>query len=231
MNSFTFTKVISKPKAFDAYMKLHATEIYDRFKYDANVHSIRCHGRSYDRIIVYAKRLLNDVEVASVRNLVEAYTDPGVWLTLSHTEQLPMISLPTSSAVPVPLQSIIVGPVIPDSGVCVDGIKTVVQYATENTSAFAGDQSGAILTFEIYCVTTDTIVMSVVQDIASVVGEFQAKSGMAQSANVWRSLQVHGLMTKYPKDSYGVWQYRVGISNPNISVSLHGLQKLYYTMT
>ncbi len=208
--------------AFDAHIK---TGFPDVSGYDT----------SGENVVVSMPRTLTVAEQATLASLVGSYADPTYWLDLQRTDTIALKGPNTSSADPVFMQSFIVA--LPDNlgftGECAQSMKTVVRYTPANLNAFAAWDSNAdpvrfTLSMQDYSNSNYTV-KSVTDDTSSLLGGWvaAARAGSNTADPVYKTIQMFGLNP----GSDAIWNLYGSISNSNVSASINGMQKLYYSVT
>lgn len=216
MASYNFTKTeIQKPPAFDAYLRENFP-LYEDFSYtDPN-------------LTIDTTQTLTETELTILTTLVNDYVDPTEFLVLNTT----IVNSSWSKAATLPtltsVHTFIFTPKSPDGTAVFDGMKTIFEYTTSDITAFSG-VTGAVATFQIYDYTRSTPISTNNLDISDIVTDWntQATGGATGSNTVYRSFIAQGL--RHQIANYDcIWQFRISVSVPNISVRTHSIQKLYY---
>lgn len=194
---------------------------------------------------VHVTKELPPDQEAELTRAVQEYKDPSSWWTLHSTENLFLGTPLVNSQEPTVVQTFIVSPPSSDTAGVLDSIKTMLlcqctdvrdfefwNSDNNNTDDAAGPASGARCwaTIELYDLTQMQTVVKHEQSLDDVCSEWRAlavdkhASGKGES---WKAVQLYGLKGMMP-GADAVWQFKLHVSNPMISVSLNGMQKLYY---
>lgn len=218
MAQYAYTKPgIAKPQAFEAYLKQNFA-FYKDFTY------------TDPDLIIDTTVVLNVTEQQNLQTLVNNYTDPAVFLVLDTTTTDACMSKTTSSATPENVLSFIFSPNNPVGSSTFDSLKTVLEYSTTDISLFATGSTDCTVTFQIFDYTRNAQITLNTFDISDVLLSWKTLSGTTSGpAYVLRSFMVQGLRNLISNYDC-IWQFRISVSNPNVSVRSNSMQRLYYNL-
>jgi hypothetical protein len=213
MSQYNFTKSVTKPPAFDDYLRKRVdSAVYDGV------------AISGDSVILLTKSELTPAQLSQITQWINDYVDPEIFLQYNHTESSPAYSDFSNSTSLFPLQTLIFVNRNQDNQV-LDACKTIITYSTEDVSQFANVESASI-TFEIYDITRNWQISTQTIDITSDILASWKSQGTG-SAESYKSAMFTGLYNKVP-DYDCIWQFKASVSNPNFKVRMNGLQYIFY---
>jgi len=215
MATYNFTKAgIQKPFAFDPYLKANFP-LYEDFTY------------TDPDLSIDTTQVLTQPELDQLTTLVNDYVDPAEFLVLNTTDADSSRSLSTTSSSLATVQTFIFSP-SDANGAVFDAMKTVIEYTTSDITAFSGS-TGASASFQIYDYTRSVPISTTNIDVSDIVTTWNTNAGLGGTgpATVYRSVLVQGL--RHQIANYDcIWQFKISISDPNITVTTHSIQRLYY---
>lgn len=219
---YTFDKAITKAAAFNAYLRARTP----------NFNGV---VNSPSQVTIFTTQELSEQDRSKLQSDIEAYIDPEYWLVLDHTESIPFTSSVSSGSSPFVIQSYIESPPNTNDGTVCDSIKTIIEYSTSDVTVFSNwdvNTHPLTATFDIYCLSYNNVVVSVDINLNEVGQKWKddANNGKTGPAIYWKSLQLVGLKDKYPVDADCIRQYRISLSDTNISAKMNCLQKLFYVV-
>lgn len=161
------------------------------------------------------------------------YIEPNEALILHHTDDHFLNTIETNSQELLVLQSFIQSPHITDMASNKLNVPTVLNdikiicclRVNDNNVLSSWNQAidPISIQFQIYDKTRNIIVSNQIIDISDTV--LNLKNGA--ELKEFKTLQIYGVKDKI--DTYScIWQFKASISNPNIYLSINGVQKLYY---
>ena len=212
---------IAKPGAFFDYLTNYWGTMFGDF------------GSSNGNFTFFFKYPLSSTDLASFTSAMTSYVDPSSWLQFARVDDAPLFTNPTNSSTLVASHTFIASPRTDDSAV-IDSMKTVIEYSTSAVEGFAAfnPNSANTITVQIYDISRAMVIRSTTFSINSILAGWQASAatGATGPVSVFKSLQLYTLRNMLPYDC--IWQFQLSVSNPQVFVSLHGLQKIwYYVMT
>ena len=217
---YNFTKTgIAKPIAADDYFKKNFALYVDMSYADPDL--------SIDTL-----EPLDETTLAELQTLVDNYVDPDVFLVLKSTITDPANSKATSSTSPMVVQTFIFASRDTDGQGVLNSMKTVIEYSTPDVSTFAGEELlECTTTFQIYCYTRSVLLTSVDVNVDDILASWQTMANNSETGprSVFRSIQIEGLRTLVT-DYDCIWQYKLAVSNTDVTARAHGIQWLYYDL-
>lgn len=216
MSSYSFIKAgIVKTFAFEAYLEQNFPQ-YQDFSY------------TDPDLVINTTVVLDGPQLADLQTLVDDYTDPDVFLLLDTTTTDACCSMYTSSPIPENVLSFIFSPVNPVGSSTFNALKTVMEYSTEDISAFANGNTSCTVIFEIFDYTRDIQISSNTLDITDILEAWQTLA-QTQSGPQYklRSFMIEGLRNVIANYDC-IWQFKISVSNPNVRVRTNSMQRLYY---
>lgn len=219
MYEYYFTKTVTKPDAFNDYIK-------------GKLLTSEGVATSDTTITVYSSVELTSEQQIQLASDVEAYVDPSYWLILDHSDNQFLNTNSTNSDTPEVLQSFIVSP-YNNGNTVLGSMKTVVEYTVTDLNAFINwDESNPVIfTLEIFNLTQNKSVTTITQTLNDMCLHWKqhALNGDGSPQKDWKTLQIYGLKDLVP-GSDCIWQFKVSISHPSIYISLNSVQRLYYVV-
>lgn len=179
---------------------------------------------------VKMSRQLNQTEINVLAEQISNWVQPEFWWELDKTFSYPTFSEFINSSIPFPVQTFInVNRRTDTYGL--NSIKTIVEYKCENVGVFA-NKTTATLKVQLYDVTRDWMMVDIDVPIYFVVSQFRQQAvALGENSNVpsstFRSLMISDLWDKSVNYDT-IWQIRMGVTDPDIKIRIHGLQNLYY---
>ncbi len=153
------------------------------------------------------------------------YKDPSEWLVFHHTENMFVNTSQTNSLFPRPLTSFIVSPPSP-SHVLLDSIKLVLRCTAANVTSIASSNSDtAKVVVELFNFTTNKLLLSQELSIEDVFKQWRNHS----DSTTWTSVQLYDISAHLPTAADCIWQLKVAVKNPLLSVGIDSIQNIYYT--
>lgn len=186
-------------------------------------------------ITVYMNSPLSGEDEARLGQLVAKYVDPPYWLELDRTENHALRSLPTNASnCSVFLETFIMSPYI-DNQLVMGSMKTIVRCSTQDAAwvtAWDPNTQPVRVEVRLHCGSTGRDITSNAIDVTAELdaawrGPVSAGSNALDLPAVYKSVQLFGLKDACPS-SDRIWHLQGAISNSNVSIDLHGLQKLFY---
>ena len=217
--NYTFTiATINKPQAFQAYMQTNFAGLFLDFSY------------SNPNLSIDTTAPLTDDQLATLTTLVNNYVDPAVFLELVTTTSSPYVSLPTNSATPECVLTFIRIGSDPTTGT-LNAFKTALSFGTTDVTQFATGDTSCTITFQIFNSTTNQQLTSNTIDISSTIQAWQtlAQNGGTGAQLAYQTFMVEGLRA-FLMTTDSIWQFWIGVSNPNVTVVSNSLQSLYYNI-
>lgn len=214
MAQYTFTKAgVQKTYALDAYLAENFP-LYQDMSY------------SDPDLAVNTTASLTAGELDTLTTLVNDYVDPEVFLVLNSTFTDATWSKVSSSPTLIPVQTFIFTPQSPGGDATFNAFKTILSYTTEDVTAFTG-VTDCSATLQIYDLTRNVEIASDVIDIMDIITTWQ---GMGSGSNtVFRSAMIEGLRNSIANYDC-IWQLKISVTNANVIVRSHSIQKLYYNV-
>lgn len=172
---------------------------------------------------------LTEEELASLTTMINEYTDPAIFLRLCSTITDAGISTKTNSSIPEVVQTYIYTNTNND-GICVfNGIKTVLEYSTNNVEEFLNFEGTVSVDFTIKCYTRNFVIHNSTLDITQICNDWKvlAQNGQTGVVKTYKTFMVEGLR-EIVANYDCLWQYIIGVSDPLVYVMLHAKQMLYY---
>jgi len=215
--SYSFTKNVNKIPAFQAYLQQNFS-LFTGFNSDGN------------QFTIYTSETLSSQDEALLNQLIADYVDPEYFLTLENTQSLSGLSKRCiGTSTPLIVQSLIFPKRI-ENGLVLDSLKTVVSFLVEDITTLIGSTSG-IVTWSIFDYTRNFEIGTQEFDFSDKVIEWAtaASNGQTGSVDFYRCMMFDGLITKTTNYDC-IWQFKLSVSNPNVTVQMNGLQMLYYNV-
>lgn len=175
---------------------------------------------------------LTQEQITNIQSIIDNYTDPAVYLQLNSTTTDVNTSKTTNSTTLDTIKTFIFACTNQFGTGTFNAIKTVVEYSCVSATPFASFEStNATATIEIYDRSRDIVLESHTIDISSVIAQWKqnAENGDSSAQSAFRSFMVEG-MRNHITSFDTIWQIRACVSDPNIRMTLHGLQFLYYDL-
>ena len=183
---------------------------------------------------------LTDTQLTELTPLMNAYTDPAVWLTFdstsisclhSHwntdTDNSIVYEGTTANVIPQTFIYSVLNQQI--NSTVLDGLKTIVEYNCPNVQNYLNTTSGSIY-LEIYDITRDTQITYQNIDISDIASTWNtlAQTGSTVGNTIYKTVQYSGLMNQNP--SYDViWQLRTNNGGDSKFIyRCNCMQYLYY---
>lgn len=216
MPDYSFTKSgVQKLYAFDAFVR--QLPHYESYTFT-------------DPNLVYTStESLDEATLSSIQSSIENYTDPEVFLQLISTLPDTIRSSTTNSDTPEVVQTFIytVGSI--NSNGTFNAIKTVLEYQTNDITQFLDFNDTCFVTFEIFCYTRGITISSYNIDITDIVNTWKtnAQNNQTGHCRIFKTFMVEGLRNSVANYDC-LWNYKLAVSNPNINVTIHAKQMLYY---
>ena len=213
MPEYNFTKIVAKSYAFDDYL------VHHNFTIPITV------STNDDQLIISTEHELTVSELELLTVLVNGYTDPAIFLQLSHTENLSGVSQSTSSSTLTDVQALIFPSNInTDNGTKIDAVKTILKVTAD--LAQIADLNEATATIQIHDYTRDVLISTITVNLGEILAEWKA-SEETGSVLAYKSVMFSGLINKCTNYDL-IWSFRLSVSDSRLNVSLNGLQKLFY---
>lgn len=155
--------------------------------------------------------------------------DDRKWYTITK----PILSRETNQRETNTLMTFImpVNELIPET-VTFGSLKTVLELTLSDQDSIVGDaDTRLVVDFQLYCQTRKLVLRKIQVDCSDILTSFKTIASSNRTSSVlrdYKSVQLSGLKEFLP-DYDCVWQFKVGVSNPLVSVALNGLQSLYFT--
>jgi len=217
MSQYSFTKSdVQKPYALiDA---LQNTGLYAWLTYESPA------------LVVGTTHELTNEELASLTSVIDNYTDPEIFLMLSSTIPDTLRSITTNSPTPEVVQGFIYSNTFNDIGTF-NAIKSVLEYQTNDVQNFIDFSGSCFVTYEIKCYTRNLVICSYQLDITDVCESWKtmAENNETGPKLVYKTFMVEGLRNLVA-DYDCIWNYIISVSNPNVNVTIHAKQMLYYNI-
>lgn len=174
---------------------------------------------------------LTPEQLLQLQAVIENYVDPEVFLVLSSSMTDPYRSIATSSSTPVSILTFIMSCNDPNHGM-LNSFKTVMEYSTTDVSLLESGPTNCTMTFELYNQSSNVLLNSVTVDVSDIIQSWQTMAQNQETGprSVFRSFMIEGIRHYLDQTSDCIWQFKVGISNTNVSVVSHSVQSLYYNV-
>lgn len=219
MASYTFLKELHLSVAFTDYLQKTYGDLYVEWN---NV-------PPFDQPLVRItfSRELTQEEQDLLASRIEAYVSPSYWLTLHHTENQFLTSLPSNTTTLAAIQSFIVSPYNTSDYVMGD-LKTILKYETPDVSVFNDwdpETHPITCTVQLYDYTQNQVIYNTVENINTIISGWKNNN----VDPIWKTTQIYGLKDANP-GSDAIWQIKIAVSDPRVYVSLNGMQKIFYSV-
>jgi hypothetical protein len=194
-------------------------------------------GASYDEpsLSVVTSVALSESELTALGELITNYSDPAVFLELISTSTDATRSETTNSSTPSVVQSFIYSVTGADGNGVFNAIKSVIEYRTDDVSYWANFSGSLTATVSIKCYTRDYTFTTETLDITSVANSWKAMalddpSGTVNKVDkVYKTCMLEGLRN-FVANYDCIWVYVISVSNPNVYMTIHAKQMLYYNV-
>jgi hypothetical protein len=182
---------------------------------------------------VFSKELTTE-ELATFHGLVDNYVDPEFWYSLYKKESMPLTTQHINTTNQTEMTTFIMTPGESDGNSRLESFKTVIEYRTQDVTAFANydENTPLTVTLRLYCKTRNLVLHEETIDITDIALSWKAIANNNGTGSKYelRSWQIYGLYNKTPADYDCIWQFIGSVSDPLLYISLNGLQKIYYTI-
>jgi hypothetical protein len=189
-----------------------------------------------DEVTVEFPDVLSEQDQISLSNLVSSYVDPSYWLSLDHTENMPMYTSQHSNLDMEDIISFITSPSEHDDNDIVLGdMKTIVQLIpNSNLISYIGSSNWnndpIAVTLAISNYTNNTFITSNSVNFNNTIDTQWIPLIQAGSNNlpaIVKTIQLYGLKDHKPSFD-NIWQIAGSCTNSNIKYRLQSLQKIFY---
>lgn len=174
---------------------------------------------------------LTPEQLQQLQEIVENFQDPAVFLELNSTITDVTTSKTTNSQTPENIKTFIYASKNQTGDATFNALKTVVDYSCTSTQPFIDVDTSVPITstIQIFCQTRNVLLESHTIDITDIVLDWKnkAQNGDLSAQTVYRTFMIEGMRVKVANYDC-VWHVKAAVSDANISLTLHGMQFLYY---
>jgi len=219
MPSYTFTKTVNKPEAFNFYLDEHFPVALE----------ISIEGTTVTCVSVDALSTENQTLLTT---LVTDYVDPEVFLQFSHTESLSGVSEKSNLQTPRDVQAYIFPSTtnITD-GTVLDSLKSIVKLQCYNVETLLNTPAlttGSV-TVEVHDDTRNMAIASETVNFDDVISGWNtdATNGLTGEVVANKTVMFTGLINKSTTFDC-IWSFRISTTDARLYGRLNGLQQLFY---
>lgn len=172
----------------------------------------------------------------SLVNSFANYSEPARWFMFHHSDDHFLTTQEIATTDYQLVQSYIQSPNSDDMSAAGSTDKTVLcdmkviaHLSTTDTSLFTGldlEAEPVTVSFKIHDKTRNVVISEETVNINQIISAWQTKSPSGPEEE-FKTIQIYGLRDQTATFAC-IWQFFVKVSNPNVSISLNGIQKLYY---
>ena len=215
MPRYNFQKAIAKPGAFQAAI-------------GGNIPTFNSFSYTNNDVTIYTDRNLTETEQQQMAVLVNNYNDPAVFLVYDHTDTALCLSEMVNSSTSSTVQTFIFQRASVVAPQTLDQMKTVAEYATKDITIFQPGDTASV-TITLFDISRTMVIAATTVALTDIIAAWvnSAKAGQTGGTTSYKSAQLASLSSKIPTYDC-IWQLKVSVSDPRVSVRLISLQYFWY---